>query len=132
LKRFDVNFGLGGKGTTDFIGQGYVTLYDTCLVVSGSVLRFRVPFLWYLVKNLLAVPTYRTIPYGAVYAYKAARSLRHRERYSLIKLLHRITYRLASGEHAAVVFTVTRRELSREFVATLNDRIAATKALYER
>jgi hypothetical protein len=47
-------------------------------------------------------------------------------------IVHRLIYRLPSGNRATVLFTVARSDDGADFRAALNDRIAATKALYER
>jgi hypothetical protein len=134
MTRADVRFGFNKALEIAFVQRGQVVLHDTCMMVSGPVLRFRMPFINRILEGLLAWPSYRTIPYGAVVRYFASYTLRRQS--TLIGAFHRqhtVDFRLPSGEEVRLSFAVlggTGR--SKAFQSALNDNLTATRALFEQ
>jgi hypothetical protein len=129
-----VTFGYNKHSGFQFYGAGQVIIYDTCLIVSGQTLRFRLPFAVSIFQNLLAVPTFRTIPYGAVKRYWASFSWRGRNLgRGLFRRMHVVVFQLPTGKTARVSFTLREsRTLEKQMRARMDENVMATKALFTR
>ena len=108
-----------------------MVLHDTCMIVSGPLLRFRLPLITSIFQGLLASPSYRTVPYGAVVRSKTRLT---RTPYSLtFRRRHIIDYRLPSGKEVRLSFTVSGGAEKRQaFRSALEENLTATKALFEK
>jgi hypothetical protein len=124
--RFHVVFHPGGSRESDFEGDGYVYLYDTCLVMAGGLLRFRIPLIGGALEKFLRVETFRTVPYAVIQRYTRPGPLRQGR--------NLLSYRLPSGKVVKVAFTVAKDSGGRK--SGLEDRleefIASTKAFFVR
>ncbi len=124
----DVRFGRNKAPEIAFVLLGQVVLHDTCMVVSGPVLRFRLPLFngFGFFAGLLSSPSYRTVPYGAVVRSKTRLTLTFRRR-------HIIDYRLPSGKEVRLSFTVSGgAQKAQAFRSALDENLTATKALFEK
>ncbi len=130
----DVRFGYNKAPEIAFVQRGQAMLHDTCLVVSGPVLRFRLPFVNRIFEGLLSSPSYRTIPYGAVVRYFASFTLRRQLTITgAFRRVHTIDYRLPSGKEVRLSFNVLGgAERSKVFQAALEDNLTATRALFDK
>jgi len=119
----DVRFGTNKAAEIAFVDRGQVVLHDTCMVVSGPVLRFRLSLFSGMFQGLLASPSYRTVPYGAVVRTKTKLTI-------IFRRQHIIDYRLPSGKEVRLSFTVSGgAEKVRAFRSALEENLTATKAL---
>jgi hypothetical protein len=119
----ELKFGYNKAIEVAFVKRGQAALHDTCMIVSGPVIRYRLPFINSLFEGLLASPGYRTIPYGAVVRYAPSRFGRW----------HTVKYRLPSGKEVNLKFKVLgNSEQNKAFTATMNENLTATKALFMR
>lgn len=112
-----------------FVKRGQVTLHDTCMVVSGLVLRYRVSMLNFVFTNNLSYSSYRTIPYGTIVKYFTRRELRT----GFFRRKHIIDYRLPSGKKVRLSFNLLGGTMrSKSFQAALSDNLTATRSFYAR
>jgi hypothetical protein len=134
MTRADVRFGFNMALEIAFVQRGKVVLHDTCMIVSGPVLRFRLPFINRIFEGLLTWPSYRTIPYGAVVRYFASYTLRRQSTLiGAFRRQHTVDFRLPSGKEVRLSFAVLGgAEQSKVFQAALNENLVATKALFEK
>jgi hypothetical protein len=107
MNRFDVEYLTWGSRETAFFGRGEMTLFDTCLVASGPLLRFRIPLLTSFMRRLLTIPSLRTIPYGVILKYRVSMTLpQHLGFSNPFEKTHVITYRLPSRKRVKLAFRV--------------------------
>ena len=130
----EVRFGYNKELDIAFVHRGQVMLHDTCMVVSGPVLRFRLPFINRIFEGLLASPSYRTIPYGAVVRHFASFTLRRQTTITgAFRRQHTIDYLLPSGKEVRLSFNVVGgAEKSTAFQAALDENLTATRALSDK
>jgi hypothetical protein len=130
----DVRFEYNKEPEIAFTGRGRVDLHDTCMIVSGPVLRFRLPFFNPIFEGLLTTPSYRTIPYGAVERYWVSYTLRRRSTLrGFFRPMHTVKFRYPSGKDAMLSFTVSGRgDRASAFPASLEEYLTATRSLTAR